>query len=150
MKTLGLILFMVVGSLNLFGQQYKTVELKPIAKQGWRYYYDFKRLGGPIALEVPLIAINDEETFRLYKTSKTIRAVGQALGFIPLFYIISIPENGFINPSTFWILVGSSLAAQLGMETLGHFKLGKAIDRYNLLIFQPSSNSLGLQIKLQF
>lgn len=144
------VVFILLLPGMVMAQRYKTVELKPIAKQGWRYYYDLKRVASPIALEIPLLALDDEEVIRYYRASKTLRGAAAAVSFIPLIYIITIPASGYLDPTTFWIIFGGTLATQLGLEALGHIKLGKAIDRYNTLIFQPSSSSLGLQLTWRF
>lgn len=145
-----LLVFMFLVPAVLFAQRYKTVELKPIAKQGWRYYYDLKRVASPVALEVPLMALNDDEVYRYYQASKTLRAVASAVTIVPVIYLFTIPSTGYVDPTAFWLVFGGTLAAQLGITAMSHVKLGKAVDRYNTLIFQPSSNSLGLQVNWRF
>jgi len=134
----------------LFGQRYQTIELKPITKQGWQYYYDLKRVSSPVALEIPLMALNDEEINRHFRASKTLRNVSYVISFAPLIYLFTLPSNGYADPTTFWLVVAGTLVAQLGIDVFRHIKLGKAVDRYNSLIFQPSSNSLGLQLTWKF
>jgi len=134
----------------LFAQRYKTIELKPITKQGWQYYYDFKRVSSPVALEVPLMALNDEEINRHFRAAKTLRAISSAISLYPLIYLFTIPSSGYVDPTTFWIILGGTIVTQIGFEAFRHIKLGKAIDRYNSLIFQPSSSSLGVQLTWKF
>jgi len=135
---------------TLFAQRYQTIELKPIAKQGWQYYYDLKRVSSPVALEVPLMALNDEEINRHFRAAKSWRYVSGLISFVPFFYLISLPSNGYADPTIFWLVVGGTLASQIGIDVYRHIKLGKAIDRYNSLIFQPSSSSLGVQLTWKF
>jgi hypothetical protein len=142
--------FIFLMPITLFAQRYKTVELKPITKQGWKYYYDLKQVSSPIALEVPLMALNDEEIVRNLKASKSLRSVSGLIIIAPLIYLVTISSNGYADPTTFWIILGGTFAAQLGLTALSHVKLGMAIDRYNTLIFQPSSSSLGLQMTWKF
>jgi hypothetical protein len=135
---------------TVFAQRYKTIELKPITKRGWQYYYDLKLVSSPVALEVPLMALNDEEINRHFQAAKTLRNVSFAVSFVPLIYIFTIPTYGYADPTTFWLIVAGTLVTQLGMDVFRHIKLGKAIDRYNSLIFQPSSSSLGVQLTWKF
>lgn len=138
--------FILAAVTSVMAQRYKTVELKPITQQGWKYFYDLKKVSSPAALEVPLLAVDDEEVNRYLKASKTWKGVGSALTFIPLVYVLSLPRNQYVDPNTFWWIFGATIAAQLGMEAISHVKLGKAIDKYNYIILQPSGQSLGLQI----
>lgn len=145
-RSVFVLLFLI--PIVLFAQRYKTVELKPIAKQGWRYYYDLKRVASPVALEIPLMALNDEEVNQYYRTSKSLRSAASLVGVVPLVFLFTIPATG--DDTTFWLVLGGTLAAQVGITAASHAKLGKAIDRYNTLIFQPSSSSLGLQATWKF
>ncbi len=143
--------FVFLMPISLFAQRYKTVELKPIAKQGWKYYYDLKRVSSPIALEVPLMALNDEEIIKDVRASKTLRSVSALIAIAPLIYLITLTNNyGYTDPTVFWIILGGTFVTQLGLTALSHLKLEKAIDRYNTLIFQPSSSSLGVQMIWKF
>lgn len=142
--------FILAAVTQVMGQRYKTIELKPITQQGWKYFYDLKKVSSPAALEVPLLAVEDEEVNRYLKASKTWKGVGSALTFIPLVYVLSLPRNQYVDPNTFWWVFGATIAAQLGIEAISHVKLGKAIDKYNYLIMQPSGNSLGLQLTWKF
>jgi hypothetical protein len=141
---------MLLLPATLFAQRYQTIELKPIAKQGWQYYYDLKRVSSPVALEVPLMALNDEEINRHFRAAKTLLNVSSVISFVPLIYIFTIPTYGYADPNTFWLIVAGTLVTQLGLDVFRHIKLGKAIDRYNSLIFQPSSSSLGVQLTWKF
>lgn len=144
-------LFVLLIPAGVLAQRYKTVELKPITKQGWRYYYDLKKVKSHLALEIPLMSLNDEEITKYVQASKAYQSAAIAVAFIPVVYIFTIPGNsGYVNPTTFWIIMGGSLATQIGLNAIGHNKLGKAIDRYNTLIFKPSSRSLGVEMVWRF
>lgn len=143
-------LFLLLLSLSAYGQRYRTVELKPITQQGWKYYYDLKRVSSPVALEVPLLAVNDNEVTRYLKAYKGWNAASNFVTLVPLVYLLSIPRNGYINQETFWWVFGGTVAAQLGMSAISHFKLGKSIDRYNVLILQPTGLNLGLSVTYKF
>lgn len=102
-----LILLMPITGL---AQRYKTVELKPIAKQGWQYYYDLKKVGTPLALEVPLLALNDEEVNKNWGTSKAFRSASALVSIAPLIYLVTIASNQtYGDPTTFWIIMGAHL-----------------------------------------
>jgi hypothetical protein len=143
-------LFFAVIALPAWCQQYRTVELKPITQQGWRYYYDLKKVSSPVALEMPLMAVNDDEVNRYLKGSKNWNAAASFVTLIPLIYILTLPNNSYVDSSTFWWVIGGTAAVQLGMTAISHIKLGKSIDRYNMLILRPSGRSLGLEVTYKF
>lgn len=150
-KTLVVIFLLVLtSSQTAFSQKYRTVELKPITQQGWSYFYDMNKVSSPLALEVPLLAVKDNEVNRYLRASKNWRTAESFVTLIPLIYILSLPRNQYVDPNTFWWIFGGTLAVQLGMEAITHFKLGKAIDKYNMIILQPSGHSLGLQLTWRF
>ncbi len=130
--------------------QYKTVQLKPITQEGWKYFYDLRKVSGPAALEVPLLAVNDVEVTRYLRSYRSWNAAASAVTLVPLIYILSLPRNQYVDPNTFWWILGGSLAAQLGMTAISHIKLGKAVDKYNEIILQPSGRSLGLEVIYRF
>ena len=150
MKKILLLAAMLAIPMILSAQKYRSVELKPITKQGWKYFYDLKPVTSPVALEVPLLALQDDEINRYFKASKTWATVGAVITIVPFVYLISLPRNSYIDQSTFWWVFGGTIAAQLGCEVVKHAKLEKAIDRYNYLILQPSGRSLGLQLTWKF
>jgi len=143
-------LFLIVLSFSVSGQQYKTVELKPITQEGWKYFYDLKRVSSPAALEVPLIAVNDDEVNRYLKGSKNWNSAASIVTLIPLIYFLTLPNNSNVDSSTFWWVIGGTAAVQVGMTAISHIKLGKSIDRYNMLILQPSGHSAGLAVTYKF
>lgn len=143
-------LFLITLSFSAAGQQYKTIELKPITQEGWRYYYDLKKVSSPAALEVPLIAVNDNEVNRYLKAYKNWNSAAGFITLVPLIYILSVPKNGYVDEQTFWWVFGGTIAAQLGITAISHIKLGKAIDRYNRLILQPTGRTLGLSATYKF
>lgn len=145
-----IVVLLLLIPTSLLAQRYQTIELKPITKQGWQYFYDLKRVSSPVALEVPLMALNDEEINRHFRASKTLRFVSGAISIAPALYLFSIPSNGFADPTTFWLIMGGTIVTQVGIEVFRHVKLGKAIERYNSLIFHPSSSSLGVQLTWKF
>ncbi len=143
-------LFLLLLSLSARGQQYRTIELKPIAQEGWKYYYDLKRVSSPVALEVPLLAVNDDEVNRYLKAYKNWSAAAGLVTIIPIVYVLSIPRTGYVDQETFWWVFGGTLAAQLGITAISHIKLGKSIDRYNMLILRPTGLNLGLSVTYKF
>jgi len=145
-------LFLVCLSLTAMGQQYKTIELKPITKQGWKYFYDLKKVSSPAALEVPLLAVNDQEVERYLKGYKSWHAAGNFILLVPLIYVLSLPRNHYIDPNTSWIIFGSTIAAQIGLEAIANVKLGKSVDKYNVIIMRPegSLNGVGASVTLRF
>lgn len=136
-----LLLFLVIApAVSQAQQKYKMVELKPITQQGWKYFYDLKKVSSPASLEVPLLAVEDAEVTRYLKASKNWKSAEQFVTLIPLIYVLSLPRNQYVDPNTFWWVFGATIAAQLGMEAISNAKLGKAIDKYNMIILQPTGS----------
>lgn len=150
MKKSSLLIALITASFMVQAQKYRTIELKPITQQGWKYFYDLKKVTSPVALEVPLMSLNDNEVNRYFKKSKAWRDVGAIVTIVPLVYFLTLPNNTQINETTFWVIVGSTIAVQIGCEAISHLHLGKAIDRYNYIIMQPSGNSLGVKLTWKF
>jgi len=143
-KTSVIISLLLIGlSLTAMGQQYKTIELKPITKQGWKYFYDLKKVSGPAALEVPLLAINDQEVNRYLNGYKAWHSAGTFLIFIPAIYVLAAPHNQSLDYTTFWWVLGGAVVAQMGLEAVAHVKLGKAVDKYNMVIIRPEGSLYG-------
>lgn len=144
--------FFLLAAFSVSAQQYRTIELKPITKQGWKYYYDFKKVSTPLALDVPLLAVNDQEVNRYLKASRTWRSAQNIVTLVPLVYLLTLPRQQYVDPETFWWMFGGTIAAQLGMEAVVHAKLGKAVDKYNMLILRPtgSAQGMGLQVTWKF
>ncbi len=152
MNTKIYICLLVLISSTLYGQRLKTVELKPIYKQGFRYYYDTKRVRTPHALQLPLLGLNDEEVKRRYKNFTLLSDAGNIIAFIPLIYVISgtySSGTGF-NPDTFLWLILAALGLDITLDLFAHNQLKKGIDRYNELIVVPSPNTPGLSLRYRF
>jgi hypothetical protein len=146
------ILFILMATVLLpaLAQRYRTVELKPIAKQGWSYYYELKKVASPLALQIPLLALDDEEVTRHYRGYSTLVNVAGSLSVVPVIYILTLPSSSYIDETTFWLVIGGTLIAQYSLLIASHSKLRKAIDRYNLLILQPSGHAPGIRLTYRF
>lgn len=143
---------LVLISSALYGQRLKSVELKPIYKQGFRYYYDTKRVRTPHALQVPLLSLNDMEVDRRYKNFTLLSDGGSILAIAPLIYVISgtySSGTGF-NPNTFLLLILAAFGLDITLDIFAHHQLKKGIDRYNELIVVPSSSTPGLSLRYRF
>lgn len=148
-KTTFVISLLLVGLYgSAMGQQYKTIELKPITQQGWRYYYDLKKVSDPVALEVPLLAVNDQEVNRYLSGYRSWHSAGKYLLLVPTIYLLSLPRNNYVDSNTFWWVFGGTLAAQIGLEAIAHVKLGKAVDKYNLVIMRPEGSLYGPGVRV--
>ncbi len=144
----------LISCINLFGQATQTINLKPITKQGFRYYYDFKKVdGGAYGLQVPLQSLNDPEIDLRYKNFKKLRAIGGFTMIVPVVYLFSSASSnnssgrkgGSFISTTFWTLYLASLASYLGFEIAAQHHLKKGIDRYNETILRR--NTIGLHIE---
>ncbi len=150
MKKPFLVLFFLFGVLYLFAQETNTVELKPIYKQGFKYYYDFKKVdGGAYGLQIPLQSLNDPVINLRYKNFKNYRKLEGLVAIVPLVYLFSAASSRStyshrLDLHTFYSVYLGSLAAVLGVELLSHHQLQKAIDRYNIAIIKK--NTVGIHI----
>lgn len=152
-KSLFSLVFLIcLATVPACAQKYRTIELKPITKQGWKYFYDLNRVSSAQAVEFPLLAVNDAEVNRYLKASRNWRSAEAFITIVPLVYFLTLPRNQYVDPETFWWILGGTLAAQLGMEAISHAKLGVAIDKYNMLILQPTGglNGAGLEVVYRF
>lgn len=150
MKIYITVLFFML-SLVGFAQRFKVVELKPMVKQGFSYFYDGKRVhGGAYGLQVPLLSLNDEEVNRHYRSFHIWQSVSAVTTIVPAVYLISLSGRQNINQEEFWIVFGGSLAASLGCQIVSNIKIRKGIDRYNTLILAPSSQVLGPSVTFRF
>ncbi|MFM7488022.1 MAG: hypothetical protein ACKO13_14020 [Cytophagales bacterium] len=150
MKTYVVILFLMLP-LACFSQRFKVVELKPMVKQGFSYFYDGKRVhGGAYGLQIPLLSLNDEEVSRHYRSFHLWQSVSAVTTIVPAVYLISLPGRQNINQEEFWVVFGGSLAASFGCQIVSNIKIRKSIDRYNTLILAPSSQVLGASVTFRF
>jgi hypothetical protein len=114
--------------------QYKTMELKPIQKHGWQYHYDFKKVSTPEALQIPLLAMEDERIAKYYNTFSGLQLVSGLVMFVPVLYIVYGASNSYYTPEAFWGITITSLAASLVLQIWSHNRMKLAIERYNLLL----------------
>jgi hypothetical protein len=134
-----------------FSQKFKTIELKPIVRQGGMYYYDLKKVhGGAYGLQIPLQSLNDDEINRRYKTFRTLRVFEGIVATVPAIYIVSISRNQIVNQTEFWTVFGVSIATSLGLELVAHLQIKKGIDRYNTLVIGVSSQVIGPSLIYKF
>jgi hypothetical protein len=119
--------------------QYKTLELKPIQRQGWKYYYDFRKVSSADALQIPLVAMEDERINKYYNTYSSLQLVSGLVFAIPVLYAVYNITSNVYDPDTFWRLTLGAVGVSLAMEIWSHNRIKLAIDRYNsLLLTHPS------------
>lgn len=144
------ILLTVVSNL-VCAQTTKSLELKPIYRQGSKYFYGDKKVRNGYALQVPLLALEDDEINQRFKNFTTIRKIGRYSYLVPLIYLITISSSNRqgqtqINRSkidTWSAVFWGAVATNIGCNIVSNVQLGKGIDRYNTLIFK---NNVGLQL----
>jgi len=137
-----------ICTLSARAQYTKEMPLKPIYKNGWKYFYGDQRMNSVYALQIPLQSLNDNEINLRYRKFKTFQAL-RVVAYIPgLVYLLTNanfsghrPTRG-INSETFLLLWVGGLAADFTFNALSHHQMGKAIDIYNVKISDKSS--LGL------
>jgi hypothetical protein len=151
MKILLVIFLLFFGSFQLHAQKFRTIELKPIIKQGGTYFYNLKRVhGGAYGLQIPLQSLEDEEINKRYKAFRSWRVAESVFAFVPLIYILSHPRGRAINRDEFWLVYGVSIGGIIGGEIIAKHHLQKGIERYNSLVIGASSQSVGLVLSYRF
>ncbi len=167
----GIVLLLFVSSANADAQFTKEVPLKPIYKQGWKYFYGGKKMNAAYALQIPLEALDNKEVNERFKKFKTLRTF-RKIAYIPsLIYLLTSVHLRFghrrgynvqnASTETFALLVAGGVAADVAFNAMAHQQMGKAIDIYNLQIANKSSlglhinplhkqNSIGLSFHLTF
>jgi len=148
-------LYTVVSTAALAQPMMKQVQLKPIHYEGGRYYYDGVRLmGGSFGVQVPLMAVEDDEVNRRFKRYRTIHTISNLVNLVPLAYLYYLSNNQSgsrsVTQQEFWFLFGGTLVAGIAGESIARHQLNLGIDRYNMLILRPSSRSLGLSLEYRF
>lgn len=139
----------LLGATKVSAQRTKSVELKPIVKQGWRYFYDGRKVRSAYALQIPLEALDNKEINERIRKFKKFQAL-RSVAFLPAFiYLFSYDHprgyrgrNGFAN--TYLLLTAGGLAGSVAFNALAHHQMSRAIDIYNLKIAEGSS--IGLTI----
>lgn len=131
-----MIVFTSLLCLKASAQQYRTVELKPIQIQGWKYYYDFKRVNSPFSLEIPLEAIEDDEINNRIRKFKNLQSV-RGLGYLgSLVYLASTNANTRSTANTFLGIFAAGIVLDLSFNLLSHRQMKRAVDKYNLAILK--------------
>src|SRR6478752_5769000 len=123
----------------------KEVALKPIYKNGWKYFYGDKRVNSVYALQIPLESIDDKEINLRYKKFKTFQVL-RGVAYIPgLIYLLANGNFGGRRPTrgisseTFLLIMAGGVAADITFNALSHHQMGKAIDIYNVKISNKST-----------
>lgn len=123
----------------------KSIQLKPIGKSGWKYFYGTKKVNNAFSLQIPLEGINHPEVNRYFKNFKALQKL-RGFAYIPsLVYLLSLHNPTQQEAKTFVYLFYGGMAVDLTCQIISQNQIGKAIDIYNISITQ--SSSLGLQVE---
>jgi len=143
-----IVIALLIGTLSAHAQFTKEITLKPIYKNGGKYFYGEQRMNSVYALQIPLQSLNDSEINARYKKFKTFQVL-RGVAYIPsLIYLFTNANFGGRRPTrgisseTFLLLWAGGLAADITFNALSHHQMGKAIDIYNVKISNKST--LGL------
>jgi len=139
-----MITVMTTGTVTAQHATYKTIELRPIQKQGWRYYYDFKKVTTAEALQIPLIAMEDEQIQKYYNSYVGLQTAAGLVLVVPVLYILYGASNQYYSPDSFWTITITSFAASLALQIWSHNRMKLAIERYNTLLLPPPSGSVAI------
>ncbi len=156
MRLRGCILLVFLFCMALANaQSTKTVPLKPIYKQGWKYFYDGKRMNSVYALQIPLQALENKEInerFRKFKQLQRLRIVAYVPSLIYLFTSVHFRGGGHrgysardASTETILLLTGIGIAGDITFNAMAHHQIGRAIDIYNVQIAEKSSLSMSVQ-----
>lgn len=154
MRITGCVVILFLAYANQASAQFtKMVPLKPIYKQGWKYFYDGKKLNTPFALQIPLQSLNNNEInerFRKFKKLQRFRFIAYLPSLVYLFSSIHYGggHRGYstksVTTKTFVLLAAGGLAVDITVNSLSHNEMAKAIDIYNLQIAEKSTLGLSL------
>jgi hypothetical protein len=145
LKQFLLILVFITLSFSVWAQSTKSIQLKPIFKNGKRYFYDSKRVNSAHALQIPLEALKDDEINKHFNRFKIFQRV-RGLAYLPaLIYMIYTPINTNSQANTFLGLVAGGVVADITLNNVGHYQMNKAIDLYNIGIMQRGAIGLRLE-----
>jgi hypothetical protein len=142
--TTSIVVTFFVCALRVHAQFTKEIPLKPIYKNGGKYFYGDQRMNSVYALQIPLQSLNDNEINARYKKFKTFQALRGAAYIPGLVYLLTNanfggrrPTRG-INSETFLLLWAGGIAGDITFNALSHHQMGKAIDIYNVKISNKS------------
>lgn len=132
--------------------QYRTMELKPIQKHGWRYYYDFRKVSTPEALQIPLIAMEDEQILKAYNAFTGLQVVSGLVMLAPVLYVLYQAGGTYYSLDAFWSITIGSFATSMVLQVWSHNRMKLAVERYNMLLLpypegRASSGTGGLTLR---
>ena len=130
----------------------REVPLKPIYKQGWKYFYGNKRMNSAYALQIPLEALENREINERFRKFKRLQVIG-LLAYLPSFvYLFTNGRaivrhgRGYRNSEdrTYLFLLAGGIGGRITFSALAHRQMNEAIDIYNIQIANKSSVGLSL------
>jgi hypothetical protein len=132
------LLFFVCFALPIFGQELSKKEWFPIERstRGFRTHFVYKRqvLENPLALQIPLMEMQDPEINREFLTYKRqqnhIKWISSGTLALSLY---SLMKKDAVSDGFYWSVVGASALANVyfGSVSMRHFN--RALSRYNAL-----------------
>ena len=132
------LLFFVWFALPVFGQAFDKKEWFPIERssRGVRTHFVYKRqvLENPLALQIPLMEMQDPEINREFLTYKRqqnhIKWISSGTLALSLY---SLMKKDAVSDGFYWSVVGASALANVyfGSVSMRHFN--RALNRYNAL-----------------
>lgn len=143
LATIGIL--MLMSSQDVSAQNTKSIQLKPIFKSGRKYFYDSKKMVTPYSLEIPLLALNNEEINRNYRQFKTLQSL-RGLAYLPglVWLFAANPNSTNYDEGLFYLLMGG-LVVDIGINAISHQKMKQAIDLYNIAIMDRSAIGFNMQ-----
>ena len=125
--------------------QYKVLDLKPIQKQGLRYYYDFKKVSTPLALQIPLMALEDEQIAKNFRTFENLQLASDIVFVAPAVWILLALGGADISTESFWAVTLGAAATVLVLQIWSHNRMKLAIERYNMLLLPHPTGQLPIK-----
>lgn len=141
-----ILIALLVGTFaNATAQVTKSIPLKPIYKNGQKYFYGTKKVNSAYSLQIPLEGIDNPEVNRYYNSFKTLQSL-RGYAYLPSIIFLVAGNNGSQNEAdTFLYLLLGGVVGDITLNLLSHHKMGKAIDIYNISIADRASINLQIE-----
>ncbi len=143
LKSVFVLIFLMTFAGVTSAQFTKSIQLKPIYKHGWRYFYDTKKVNSAYSLQIPLEGIQNKDVDRYFKSFKTLQTL-RGIVYIPALMYLFTNNIGSSkqNYDTYWYLTLAGIAGDVTFNIISQNRMSKAIDIYNVSIAHGASLSL--------
>jgi hypothetical protein len=152
-KSLLALFFVLIGVLA-FGQQPATKRYPiEVSTKFWgpMFSYDRQPISDPLALQIPILQLQDPEASREFLAYKSMRQTRQWMQLLPAaLSIYTLLNRDKVSDGFYWGSFGASVVANVYIGVRANRHLGKSLMRYNAVVMglsvqnTPASPALGL------